>query len=111
MRKFGHQRPVRDHDGKIVKWINSPVKAVTRNALGGQFGRDRKCRLVLTCAAGDVVTIRPTGTTRALAGTATDIYRYLLRCAALTFERKVREYKKIMSLKEARRKARKELGL
>ena len=40
-----------------------------------------------------------------------DVYRWALQLAALNFTRKVREYKKTMSLKLARQKARKELGL
>ncbi len=111
MREFGHKRPVRDGNKNIIEMADSPVCAVTREALGGQFGRDRKRRLVVMLAKGDVIAMRPSGTTRAITGTARDIYRYLLRCAALAFERKVKEYRKLMTLKEARRKARKELGL
>lgn len=113
MRQFGHQRPIRDKDGKITAWKESPVRAVTRETLGGQFGRDRKRRLVVTLAAGDVIAFRPLASprTHTVSGTAQDIYRYLIRCAVLACERKVREYKKTMTLKEARRKARKEFGL
>ncbi|HEV2327640.1 MAG TPA: hypothetical protein VGY56_02500 [Verrucomicrobiae bacterium] len=113
MRSFGHKRPVRDTDGKITGWKDSPVSAVTKEALGGQFGRDRNRRLVVTLAAGDVIAMRPLASprTRTVTGTAQDIYRYLLRCAVLACERKVREYKKIMTLKEARKRARKEFGL
>jgi hypothetical protein len=81
--------------------------------LGGQFGRDRKRRLVVKLATGDVITMRLLASprTRTVSGTAQDIYRYLLRCAVLACERKVREYRKTMPLKAARKKARKEFGL
>ncbi len=111
MRSFGHKRPVRDAKKEIVKWMDSPVCAVTRNVLGGQFGRDKKHRLVVSLANGDVIAMRPTKTKRTVTGTAQDIYRYLLRCAAHSFLQRVKEYKKTMPLKQARRKARKELGL
>lgn len=111
MRTFGNKRPIRDDSGKIIELVDSPVCAVTYNELGGAFGRDKRHRLVVTLAAGDVITMRPSQTRRAVSGTAQDIYRYLLTCAAGTFQRKVNEYKKTMTLKQARRKARKELGL
>jgi len=113
MRQFGNKRPIRDRDGKITGWKDSPVSAVTKEVLGGQFGRDSKRRLVVTLATGDVIAFRPLASprTRTVSGTAQDIYRYLIRCAVLACERKVREYKKTMPLKDARRKARKEFGL
>jgi hypothetical protein len=111
MRTFGHQRPVRDGRGTIVETIPSPVCAITRNELGGQFGRDRKRRVIFTLEAADVVAMRPAGTTRTLRVEARDMYRWALQAAALNFTRKVREYKKTMTLKEARKRARKELGL
>ena len=111
MRTFGHQRPVRDEQGTIVETIPSPVCAITRDELGGQFGRDRKRRVIFTLEAADVVAMRPAGTTRTLRVQARDVYRWALQAAALNFARKVREYKKTMPLKTARRRARKELGL
>jgi len=111
MRTFGHQRPVRDGRGTIVRTIPSPVCAITRNELGGQFGRDRKRRVIFTLEAADVVAMRPAGTTRTLRVEARDMYRWALQAAALNFTYKVREYRKTMTLKEARKRARKELGL
>ena len=102
---------MRDEHKHIVRWKDSPVCAVTRGTLGGQFGRDRKHRLVVTLADGDVIAMRPTKTKRTITGTAQDIYRYLLRCAAHAVLQRIKEYKKTMPLKEARRKARQELGL
>jgi hypothetical protein len=117
MRTFGHQRPLRDGQGTIVEFIPSPVCAITRNELGGQFGRDRKRRVIFTLEAADVVAMRPAGTTRTLRVEARDMMpgrgsaRWALQTAALNLARKVREYKKTMTLKEARKRARKELGL
>ena len=111
MRTFGHQRPVRDGQGTIVRTIPSPVCAITHNELGGQFGRDRNRRVIFTLEAADVVAMRPAGTTRTLRVEARDMYRWALQAAALNCLRKVREYKKTMTLKEARKRARKELGL
>ena len=102
---------MRDEQKKIVQWKDSPICAVTRGTLGGQFGRDKNHRLVVMLAASDVIAMRPTKTKRTVTGTAQDVYRYLLRCAAHSFLQRVKEYKKKMSLKDARRKARKELGL
>jgi hypothetical protein len=111
MRQFGHKRPVRDGDGKIIGKADSPVCAVTRDELGGQFGRDRHHRLILTCAAGDVIEMRPTKTARTVTGTATDVYRFLLTNAARAALTRQKEYSKTMTRKAARRKARKEFGL
>ncbi len=96
MRTFGHQRP---------------VGAVTVNPLGGAFGRDKRHRLVVTLAAGDVIAMRPSKTLRTVTGTAADIYRFLLTNAANAALRKQKEYAKTMTRKAARRKARKEFGL
>ena len=91
--------------------MDSPVCAVTRDELGGQFGRDRRCRLVVTLAAGDVIQMRPSKTLRAVSGTARDIYRFLLANAARAAAAKQKEYSKTMTRKLARRKALKEFGL
>ena len=111
MRTFGHQRPIRDAAGVVTSHAPSPVCAVTRDELGGAFGRDKRRRVVFTLAAGDVIQMRPSGTTRTITIPAKDVYRRALECAAMTFMRKVKEYKKEMPLGAARRKARKELGL
>ena len=111
MRTFGHQRPVRDDQKNIVEMQDSPVCGITRDELGGQFGRDKKRRVIFTLAAGDVVAMRPAGTTRTLRVEARAVYRWALQCAALNFTRKARDYAKTLTLKQARRKARKELGL
>ena len=111
MRTFGHQRPVRDDQKRIVEMIPSPVSAITRDELGGMFGRDKRRRVIFTLEKNDLVAMRPAGTTRTLRVPAREVYRWALQCAALNFIRKVREYKKSMTLKQARQQARKELGL
>ena len=111
MRSFGHQRPVRDDQQHIVEMLPSPVCAITQDELGGQFGRDKRRRVIFTLEKNDLVAMRPAGTTRTLRVPARDVYRWALQCAALAFTRKVREYKKTMTLKQARQQARKELGL
>ena len=45
MRTFGHQRPVRDDQKHVVEMTDSPVSAITRDELGGQFGRDKRRRV------------------------------------------------------------------
>ncbi|HTB82227.1 MAG TPA: hypothetical protein VK742_01110 [Candidatus Sulfotelmatobacter sp.] len=111
MRNFGHQRPVRDEQKQVVEMYDSPVAAITRDELGGQFGRDKRRRVIFTLERNDLVAMRPAGTTRTLRVQARDIYRWALQCAALNFSRKVQEYKKTMTLKQARKRARKEFGL
>jgi hypothetical protein len=111
MRTFGHQRPVRGENKEIVKMIDSPVCAITCGELGGQFGRDRRRRVIFTLSTGDVVSMRPAGTTRTIRVEARDVYRWALECATRAFVRKVKEHTKTMTLKAARRKVRKELGL
>lgn len=110
MRTFGHVRKVRDTQGEVIETKPSPVRAVTLEELGGQFGSDKRKRLVVTLDIGDTITMRPSGTRRAVAGTATDIYRFLIRCANMKFESRVRELKKTNSLRDARKIARKERG-
>ena len=111
MRQFGHQRPVRDGTGHILKMVDSPVSAVTRDELGGSFGKDKHKKVIFTMGAGDVILMRPVGTSRTIRVEAKTVYRYALQCAALSMSRKVKEYKKVMTLKESRKKAKKELGL
>lgn len=83
MREFGHKRPVRDQaTGDILDMIESPVGATTREALGGQFGSDKRRKLVVTLEAGDLIVIRPAGTRRAEKMSAVDVYRYMIRCKA-----------------------------
>lgn len=110
MRTFGHKRPVRDAAGQVIANLPSPVAAITRDELGGQFGSDKRKRLVVTLGDGDVVIMRPSGTQREASGTAADIYRFLIRCATARYDARVRELKKVMTLAEARRQARKERG-
>ena len=111
MKTFGHLRPVRDSAGLVTGKAPSPACAVTRDELGGMFGADRRRRLVVTLGEGDLIALRPQGTRRTMKIAARDLYRIVLQSAALNFGRKVKEHKKVMSLKQARQKAREELGL
>jgi len=82
MKSFNHQRPIRNNSGEIVGQKPAPVSRKTAEPLGGQFGRDKRKRLVVTLCAGDVIEVRPERTQRTLSITAADLYSTLLRCAA-----------------------------
>lgn len=79
MRFFGHQRPERNSAGEIIGAVASPVKVKTRGALGDNYGPDEGKRLVLACEAGDIITLRPEKTRRAVYMRAIDLYALLLR--------------------------------
>lgn len=94
MRSFGHKRPARLPDGTVFEMVPSPVGAVTREKLGGQFGPDKKYRLVVTLEDGDLIVMRPEKTRRAEKMAAVDVYRYMLRCRAnLEFLERARKAK------------------
>lgn len=82
MRTFGHKRPVRDAEREIIGQKESPVKAITIEPLGGAFGADKRRRLVVTLAGGDVIKLKPHGTRREVSVGAADVYRYALMCIA-----------------------------
>jgi hypothetical protein len=84
MKTFGHKRPVRDDRGNITGQKESPVRAITIDELGGAFGADKRRRLIVELAAGDVITFRPSGTTRKRTITlrAVDAYRFAIQCRA-----------------------------
>jgi hypothetical protein len=82
VKNFGHKRPVRDEAGKIVDFKSSPAQAITLEALGGAFGPDRKHRLIVTLAEGDLIILRPARTTRPISVAAKDVYRFALLCRA-----------------------------
>ncbi len=79
MKTFSHVRPVRDDAGNIVSQKPAPCSRVTFNPLGGQFGSDKRKRLVVTLIAGDVIQIRPEKTRRVVSMLAADVYRIMLR--------------------------------
>lgn len=103
MKQFGHQRPMRNGSGEIESMVDSPARAVTRNALGGRFLADSKRRLIVSLEAGDLVCLRPTGTRRLYRIEAKDLFFHLMRCEAnrVTLE-KARDKKS----KKAERRAR-----
>jgi hypothetical protein len=91
--------------------LEKPVRRVTRGALDGSYGADRGRKLVAALDVGDVIALRPMGTRRTVTLSIFDAYRYAIACRANKFNRLVREYRKGMSLRQARAKARKELGI
>lgn len=102
MRFFGHKRPIRAPDtGEIIGQMNSPVRAVTREKLGRQFGPDHNRRLMVTLEAGDLIVIRPEKTLRPEKMAAVDVYRYMLRCKANA--RHLEKARETKSAKRARR--------
>jgi hypothetical protein len=82
VKNFGHKRPVRDELGRVVEFKSSPAQAITLEALGGAFGSDKKHRLIVTLAEGDLIILRPARTTRPIAVAAKDVYRFALLCRA-----------------------------
>jgi hypothetical protein len=79
LKNFNHTRPVRDSAGEIVSQKSAPCSRVTFAPLGGQFGSDKRKRLVVTLIAGDVIQMRPEKTRRVVSMLAVDVYRILLR--------------------------------
>lgn len=79
MKSFGHLRREHDEKGELVRVVDSPVRARTARPLTGGYGPDNDKRLVVTLAAGDVISIRPEKTQRAVSVLATDLYGELLR--------------------------------
>ncbi len=82
MKTFGHLRHTRNASGEIIASKLSPARAKTIGELGGNYGPDRGRQLVVSLDAGDLVTVRPAGTTRSLSMLAVDLYALLLRYEA-----------------------------
>lgn len=62
-----------------------PVRRVTPEGLGPGYGADRGRPLVVSVQAGQdgtLITLRPLGTRRGESVLASDLYAYLVRCAA-----------------------------
>jgi hypothetical protein len=62
--------------------------------LGGEFGPDKRRRLVVTCKDGDVIEFRPERTRQTVTVRAVDLYRFALRSRAGLIERKARAWQK-----------------
>lgn len=65
--------------------LDKPSRSVTRlteGELGGQFGKDKRRRLTVCLAFGDIVILRPHGTRRSECVRLIDLYSYALRCKA-----------------------------
>lgn len=82
MKTFAHFRPVRDESGQIIGQKPAPCSRVTAAELGGNFGSDRRRRLVVTLLAGDLVSFRPERTRQVVTMLAVDLYRVALRAVA-----------------------------
>ena len=82
MKTFSHTRPVRNEAGEIINAKPAPCSRCTVAALGGNFGPDRRRRLVVTLKAGDIVEFRPERTRQTVTMLATDLYRVALRARA-----------------------------
>ena len=82
MKTFSHTRPIRNEAGEITGERLAPVSRVTKDALGHNFGSDKRKRLVVTLRAGDVIEMRPERTGRVYSLKAVDVYRYMIRSAA-----------------------------
>lgn len=86
------------HGGKIVykmtpklgadsqpetRIVADEVWRVTREVLGGNFGKDRNRKLVVGFVAKDMIALRPLGTSREkLLVSLLDVYRFALHCEA-----------------------------
>lgn len=107
MKTFGHKRPVRNGQGEIVEFKDSPAQAITHEALGPFFLRDKDHKLIVSLEAGDLICCRPSGTRRVQRITARDLYRYLLHLEAnrLTLEKaRDRKARKAQHLADLRMK-------
>ena len=82
MKTFAHTRPIRNEAGEIINAKPAPCSRCTVAALGGNFGPDRRRRLVVTLKAGDVVEFRPERTRQTVSMLAVDLYRVALRAQA-----------------------------
>ena len=82
MKTFAHTRPIRNEAGEIINAKPAPCSRCTVAALGGQFGSDKRRRLVVTLKAGDVIEFRPERTRQTVTMLAVDLYRVALRAMA-----------------------------
>ena len=90
--------------------VSSPVKRVTREPLGGDFGPDRGKPVVVSFVPGgdgvpDTLVLRPKGSRRGEIIAVVDCYRYALRCRvgrSLLEKARDRKAKKATRLAQAR---------
>lgn len=68
-----------DHKQPVTELVAAEVSRVTRGVLDGQFGRDKRRKLVVTLRDGDLLELRPQGTRQASRLSLFDIYRMMLR--------------------------------
>ena len=78
-----------DEQGRpVCRTLSDNVFRVTRDELGGQFGKDKRRKLVIGLVDGDIISLRPQGTRQEVTLKLEDVYRFALRCMA---QRKVLE--------------------
>jgi hypothetical protein len=87
-----------------TKIVHSSVWRVTREALDGSFGKDRKRKLVVGFVAPDLLALRPAGTRQQITIPLTEVYRMAIhRKANIAHMAKLREKKaKKQALRERR---------
>jgi hypothetical protein len=97
VKPFNHTRPRRNGAGDVIGENPAPVSRVTVAALGGQFGPDKRRRLVVTLKAGDIIEFRPERTRQIVTMAAVDLYRIALQrraaCVALEKARQTKQRK------------------
>ena len=87
-----------------TKVSTADVWRVTRNALGGQYGRDKHRKLVVGLVGVDQLVLYPKGTRQEARVNLTDVYAWLLRNRALRAQlERARDRKEKLSATRARR--------
>lgn len=105
-RQGRHLVPVLGPDGQPeTRPVASEVLRVTRDTLGGHFGRDRNRKLVVGLRNGDLLSLRPQGTRQEVQVPLADVYAWALRSRALNAQlKKARERKAQLDQKRAERR-------
>ena len=83
VKRHGRLVPVLDEEGNpVTKIVSAEVVRRTRNALDGQYGKDRGRKLVVRLKAGDVIEIWPLGTRQRYSAELAHIFAWMIRGAA-----------------------------
>jgi len=91
----------------VTRVTSDEVWRVTREVLGGAFGRDRARKLVVGFVAPDLLSLRPQGTRQEVKLQLVDVYRFALRCAA---NRKQLELARVRKEKKDRERERRRIA-
>lgn len=75
-------RVLRDKEGNRIGSEPAETVRVTKEVLGGNFGSDKRKRLIVTLAPGDIIKVRPERTQREESCTVEALYSWMLRCKA-----------------------------